>query len=206
MVRFKDLTGQRFGKWTVISRAENRCHHTYWLCRCDCGTEKAVNQCNLVKGVTTSCGCYNKEKANRKTHGLSKHRLYRIYQNMKNRCYRKNDKYYSIYGGRGIKICDEWLNDFAIFAEWALNNGYADTLSIDRINTNGNYEPSNCRWIDNFEQSNNRRTTRQITYNGETHTVREWAKITGIKYEIINDRLKRKWDINRVFNQPIRSA
>lgn len=117
-------------------------------------------------------------------------RLYRIWMAMRARCMCKNLKTYKRYGGRGIKICDEW-NDYLVFKEWALSNGYSDHLSIDRINNDGNYEPSNCRWATNKEQANNKRNNHIITINGESHTFAEWSKISGINYSTIRSRINR---------------
>lgn len=153
-----DLTGQKFGRLTVVERHGVKDGHAAWLCKCDCGNTTVVNGRNLRNGRTTSCGCYHKEiLINRsKTHGMSKTRLYRIWHNMKNRCFYTKDKHFNDYGGRGITVCDEWKNDFESFKKWSLSNGYSDELTIDRINNDGNYEPSNCRWVTMKEQCKNR--------------------------------------------------
>ena len=198
--RLIDLTGKKFGKLTVIERAENRGNETFWKCKCDCGNTKKINGSKLKNGHTKSCGCYKKEishayKGNNslinKTHGMSESRLYRIYKKMYRRCYKPQTKYYCNYGGRGIKICQEWLDDFMNFYKWAMENGYSDELSIDRIDNNGNYEPNNCRWATRKEQANNTRKTVFLTYKGETKSASEWSKITGIRQDTITMR-KRK--------------
>ena len=120
-------------------------------------------------------------------HGQEPKRLYNTWCNMRRRCYEKQNHKYKNYGGRGIKICPEWL-DFCVFREWALSNGYSETLTLDRINVNGNYEPTNCRWVTQKIQQNNRSNNHLITYNGETHTMKEWSEITGISYRTIKDR------------------
>lgn len=123
--------------------------------------------------------------------GLSRTRLYGIWCKIKGKCYTKTDDHYKWYGSRGITVCEEWKNSFITFREWALNNGYSDNLTIDRIDNNGNYEPSNCRWVDMKTQANNRRSNLYLTFNGETKRIYEWCKILGIKYNTLYMRYKR---------------
>lgn len=165
MRKLIDLTGQRFGRLLVIRRVECEKHgEAKWLCQCDCGNETAVFGYLLRSGKTSSCGCSkhdetfrNKKKEQSTVHGGCGTRLYRIWIGMKNRCYNPNAAKYKDYGGRGITICAEWKNDFPAFRDWALSHGYTDALSIDRIDVDGNYEPSNCRWATAKEQRHNRR-------------------------------------------------
>lgn len=135
-------------------------------------------------------------------HGMAGTRLYRAWTNMRNRCNRKADKEYKHYGGRGIKVCEEWKNDFETFKEWALSNGYYDNLTLDRIDTNGNYEPNNCRWITRKAQNNNMTTNVRLTYNGITHNLSEWSEITGISYPTIQGRVRRGWKTEDILFKP----
>lgn len=134
-------------------------------------------------------------------HNHSHARIYFCWQSMKDRCYNPNNKNYKNYGGRGIKVCDEW-KDFVVFEKWAKDNDYNDKLTIDRIDVNGNYEPSNCRWVDMITQENNKTNNRFITYNNETHTLMEWSKILNCNYNSLRTRLERNWSIERAFNVP----
>ena len=201
-----DLTGQKFGRLTVIKRVKNDKHGgSMWLCKCDCGTIKTIRGNSLRQGLTVSCGCYQKEATvkSQTTHGSSKTRLFHIWQNMKRRCYNPNYKFYNYYGGRGITICDEWLNNFSAFKQWSLQNGYTNKLTIDRINSNGNYEPSNCRWVSRKTQQNNTRRTRLHTINGVTHSITEWSRIYNMNPETIRHRVVNEhWDILTALTTP----
>lgn len=178
----------------VIKRANStgNSNQAYWLCKCDCGnTIVTVGYC-LRSGDTKSCGCLLNENRGKssKTHGMTKTRLYHVWLSMKERCYTSTCNTYKNYGGRGIKICDEWLgeNGFVNFKEWSLANGYAEDLSIDRIDVNGNYEPSNCRWATRIQQANNKRNNVYITIDGEVHTLTEWCKILNVSRSTVTKR------------------
>lgn len=200
-----DITGQKFGRLTVIKFIEKRNQHYYYLCKCDCGNEKIVEKGNLRALKIKSCGCFKKEKDSfPKKHGKSYTKLYRIYKALINRCYRQKDINYKNYGGRGISVCQEWLNDFMSFYNWAVLNGYQENLSIDRINVNGNYEPNNCRWTDKITQANNTRRNHYIEYNKQVKTLSQWAKELNVSTGLIKGRLKKGWTIEQVFTTPKR--
>lgn len=195
--RLVDLTGRRFGRWIVLCRADNKKGRTMWHCRCDCGAERDVSASNLVKGYTTSCGCaardINTERM--KTHDRSTSRLYHVYAGMKARCYNKNSPAYKDYGGRGIAICDEWLgkDGFQHFWDWAYSSGYVDDAShgvctLDRIDVNGNYEPSNCRWATLKQQARNKRNNRIVSFCGRDMPMSELSEITGVEHKVLTYR------------------
>ena len=157
MGAFVDLTGNRYGKLVVIalhSKGSRTTGHPQYLCRCDCGNTRIVRANNLQSGNTMSCGCL--KKGNVGAYRPNVRRMYNSWRGMKARCNNPNNNRYHLYGGRGISICDEWQS-FANFERWSLANGYADSLTIDRIDPDGNYCPDNCRWIPPNEQSSNRR-------------------------------------------------
>lgn len=193
-MRVNDLTGQIFGKLKVLERAGSK-HggRAAWKCICECGTECIKIGRDMQVGHTKSCGCLLVE-FNHKTHykhGMWGKRLGVIYHNMKSRCYNPNDTGYANYGGRGIEMCKDWKDNPASFAEWASMSGYTDSLSIDRIDYNGNYTPENCRWVSNKTQQNNKRNNTYITFRGETKTMSEWATYFGIPYKLLKSRNQR---------------
>ena len=283
MSKLIDLTGQKFGRLTVICRGEDLTpksggRKVRWCCKCDCGNDALVTTQNLLRGVTKSCGCFARDYdrntfttdmtgwvmkehgvedskvrvinlykfdkngaewncvcecgkvfiANGKeirsghtlscgclkvertisahtTHGESASRLYKIYAGMKDRCYNKNNKRYDIYGQKGIKICDEWLNSYEAFRDWAMSNGYKEDLTIDRINSNGNYCPDNCRWTTAEVQANNTSRNHLLTYDGETKTMSQWAKEVGLSYYTLRNRINcLGWNVDKSLTTPPR--
>lgn len=207
-MKVQNLTGKRFGMLIVTERAENVVTSggnslVAWKCRCDCGRETVVPAGRLRNGITKSCGCQKhksgKEHWNYK-HGECGTRIYKIWEGIKKRCYTPSFKDYAIYGGKGIKMCNEWTgeNGYENFREWALSHGYdekanSSDCTIDRIDVNGDYSPENCRWVNATQQANNRTTSRYITYHGETHTIAEWARILNVPYGRIQSRLYLGW-------------
>lgn len=208
MGKLIDLTGRRFGRLTVVGRAENYVsprgkQATRWICQCDCGKKTTVVGGDLRDGSVKSCGCFFRECASKfnTTHGQSKTRLFKIWTGMKNRCYNPKNYSYAMYGGRGVTVCEEWLNDFQVFYNWAMSNGYTEKLSIDRIDVNGNYEPSNCRWVTQKVQVINRRGIKKYSLNGEEKTISEWCEIYEKNLYKVCDRIsKLGWTIEEALD------
>lgn len=199
-MRLIDLTGKRFGKLIVIKKEKPKNKHTMWLCKCDCGKEKIVGASELKRGTTKSCGCYNLQKLHeRRKHNMCNTRLYKIWSCMKYRCYGEKYKQKCYYKDKNIKVCDEW-KDFNNFYKWAKDK-YFDGSSIDRIDVNGNYEPSNCRFVDKYIQANNKTNNIIIEYNGEKKTLAQWAKDKNINYFCLRSRYLKGWDIDRMLNE-----
>lgn len=212
MGKLVDLTGQRFGRLVAIERVGRKGSSATWLCKCDCGNEKVVSSHTLREGKSQSCGCLRLERLREKIvkHGGTikgkEERLYDILKGMKRRCSNPNSKGYYLYGRRGIKVCDEWNGEhgYENFREWAMSNNYRDDLTIDRIDANGDYEPSNCRWVTLQAQNLNKRNTRYIIYNGEKRTLKSVADECGIYEQALNSRLKLGWSIERAVSTPLK--
>jgi hypothetical protein len=201
--------GQRYGRLTVLEWRKKYTSGgtpvTTCLCKCDCGNEKEVTYTALHNGNTRSCGCYGSEvKRTQKAHlihGMTGSRIHTEWVAMKTRCKRS-----PLY--KDIEVCPEWSdkeNGFQNFCEWAMQNGYADDLTIDRIDSFGNYEPSNCRWATAKVQNNNRRNNVRHEYRGKSLTLGEWADVVGIKYSILYQRISRGWDIEKTLTTPVNS-
>ena len=210
MPKLIDLAGQRFGRLTVVSRAENTLEgRARWLCKCICGNQTVATGKGLRNGCTKSCGCLIKDvNLSRATHGDSKRqkmkRLYRIWCAVKSRVSNKNQPQYKDYGGRGITICEDWASDYITFRDWSLKNGYNDTLTIDRIDNEKGYYPDNCRWVSMRTQQRNKSRNRDITFNNETKTLSEWAEALGMNYFTLHKRMQHGWSIEKAFTKPLK--
>ena len=207
---FQDHTGERFGKLTVLEcTGRSKDGNPIWLCRCDCGNMHEATARNLVHGKVKSCGC-KRHEGTRTTHGEADSRLYNVWNAMKQRCSNPNNTAWHNYGERGIRVCDEWQT-FESFKEWAIANGYDESAkygkcSIDRIDTDGDYTPDNCRWVDYVVQGNNRRDCTSITADGITRTIAEWARENNINPSTIRSRLRAGWEPARAVTQETRAA
>lgn len=200
----RNLIGQRFGRLVVIERAPNRAGNScaIWRCLCDCGNEKLKASHDLKRAHAPSCGCWGRERISeaKGTHRLTETREYVIWAGMKQRCLNANSDAYPYYGGRGIQICDRWVDSFESFLA---DMGKAPPgTSIDRIDNDGNYEPGNCRWATAKVQTKNRRVAHYMTARGETHLMAEWAEIVGIRRGTISNRLRCGWsDEDAIFGR-----
>lgn len=200
--KIQNIIGKKFGKITIIdidSYNPIKCK-----CKCECGNIKIIGLKDLRSGRTVSCGCFARKKNSEihTIHGKSHSRLFSIWVNMISRCENKNIDTYNYYGKRGISVCCEWRNDFTKFYEWAVNHGYKDNLTLDRIDNDKNYSPDNCRWATMKEQSNNTRRNRMITYNGETKTLQQWAEKIGLEESTLRSRLNRGWSVDKAIETP----
>ena len=205
MSKLVDLTGKIFGKLTVVSRASNdKQGRVMWNCVCDCGNEKTktVRSYDLISGRVSSCGCLRIGKKNAEVHGKRATRLYRIWTGMKQRCNNAKSPSYNLYGGENKIICHEWVNDFTVFYDWAMANGYADNLTIERIDNTKGYTPSNCKWATYKEQENNRRNNRYIEYHEKKYTISQLAEKLNMNPATLNWRLKNGWDESELCMTP----
>lgn len=205
-----DITGKKFGRLLVLSRAlSSPSRKAMWNCLCDCGRECVVDGWALRSGHTTSCGCFQKERVSNanSTHGKSKSRLYYVWNEMRQRCENTKHVSYSLYGGRGISVCEDWKN-FDNFYHWAIDNGYdakaqRGNCTIDRLDSNGDYCPSNCTWASSKEQARNRRNTLKVIYNGELRVLSELCEILSVEYPLVYARVvKLGWSVERALSTP----
>jgi hypothetical protein len=196
MPKLIDLTGKRYERLLVIKYEEKANNgDSYWLCKCDCEKVLKVLGKSLRYGRSKSCGCLTRDRTiSRNTkHNMCSTSVYTVWRSIKQRCYDNNCKAYKNYGGRGINVCDEWLNDFMSFYNWSMSNGYAPSLEIDRRNNDGDYEPSNCRWASRIEQANNNRHNHVITYMGKSQTIQQWSRERNINHGTLLSRIYRGW-------------
>ena len=199
---------KRYGKLVIksIHYTDGTKTNTKVNCICDCGNKKIISLRTIRRGRTKSCGCLQKEKSSQSRKARSKHnqshtRLYRTYQSMIDRCTNESCKSYKDYGGRGIKVCDEWLNDINKFFDWSKHNNYNDNLFLDRIDNDKDYTPDNCRFVDSYTQNNNRRNNIKIEYNNEIKTVSQWSKYFNINYNFFYNRIKKGYNIDKILNE-----
>lgn len=210
-----ELIGKRFGRLVVVGEGEiyvspSGKRERTWCCKCDCGNEVCLRISNL-RNNTRSCGCLRKEVTSEryKTHGERFSRLWQVWSHMKARCYNPKNSSYKNYGGRGVKVCKEWKDNFQAFYKWSYANGYDENAkrgecTLDRIDVNGNYCPENCRWVSQDIQSRNKRQNIKIEYNGETKVLKDWALELGINYGTLYSRVHNpNWDIERCFTEPV---
>lgn len=204
-MKFKNLVGQKFGRLLVIERATSEKGHTRWLCRCDCGKECIVYGSSLKSNNTRSCGCYKVENAKKlySTVRQNDKKLYSVWNGIKQRCLNKNSKSYHNYGGRGIKIDEKWADNYESFYNWAISSGYKKGLEIDRIDNNGDYCESNCRFVNKETQANNKRNVKLYTINGETKSLPQWCRDYNIDYYLVRQRVyKLGWSIENALSCP----
>lgn len=203
-----DILNLKFNRWTVIAFSHKSGKKQFFSCLCECGTEGVVRKDQLTRGISKSCGCWKREVSKEQiirlstTHGLAnKSKSYSIWKHITQRCLNKNNPSYKNYGGRGITICERWKDYANFFADMG---DCPEGMSIDRIDNNGNYEPSNCRWADKKTQANNTRTNIFIKHDGETLTIKQWSEKLSIPYLTLYQRIfKLSWPIKRAFTAPI---
>ena len=192
------MIGKKYGRLRVEEPARKKYGQVAWLCKCDCGNYTTATTRELLNGRKKSCGCAIKK------HGETGQPLYHRWEGIKQRTLNENSKDYEQYGARGITVCPEWRDSYESFRNWALENGYRDDLTLDRIDVNGPYSPENCRWVTAKQQANNRRTNKKIYYNGEEKTIKEWAEVIGIEYNALRYRINNGWSIEKALTTPQR--
>lgn len=206
MRKIENLTGRKYGRLRVVgfSHMDKR-SKTYWHCLCDCGERRVVVSSSLKTGNTKACGCLSRELSGKRLadalykHGECQTRLYKTYIRMKDRCSAFGKRRGKHYADKGVEVCSEWKKDFMNFREWALNNGYDDKLSIDRIDPFGNYEPDNCRWANSVTQGRNKRASTYIEYMGMTLHLKEWSEYFGLDYHTLYQRWRDRKDVATLF-------
>lgn len=210
---FINLTGQRYGRLTVTGYAGGDGKHSYWWCRCDCGTEAKVSANKLRKAHTKSCGCLSADvcRSSFTTHGMSRDPLYNVWAKMRNRCSSTKDPAFPDYGGRGIRVCQRWINGdgsregFACFLD-DMGPKPSPSHSLDRIDNNGDYTPENCRWATKTEQARNRRSNYRVTMGGRSCALSEACEQLGLPFALVNSRIQQGWSTERALSQPFRKS
>jgi hypothetical protein len=193
-----DLTGKRFGKWVVEGQAFIKNNAVFWNCKCDCGGAKTVNGKVLRNGKSKSCGCYREDI--KKTHGMYQTPIHRVWSNMIQRCHNPKNTAYHNYGARGIKVCDRWRNSFEAFYQ-DVGDVPFEGAQLDRVNNDLDYSPSNFKWVTREENLNNTRINRTITHDGETLTLMQWHRKTGIPYSTLRQRLNSGWETSKILGK-----
>lgn len=203
-MRPKDETGKRYGRLVAKSKVERPGKGLFWNCVCDCGREVVVWGANLRSGNSKSCGCLGREnlRASKTSHGKAHTREYHVWLTMKSRCLNPNNQKYADYGGRGIKVCDRWLDFDAFYDD--MGDRPSDAHSIDRIDNDGDYCPENCRWATTSQQQRNKRSSCVLAWNGKEQTAVEWAAELGISQAVIASRLYRGWSVERTLTTPVK--
>lgn len=195
-----DLSGLRVGNFVVLNlHHSDEYRHKFYQCKCDCGTV-FVKRDDMIKNAKhKACNNCKRKRNDMVKHNKSNTKLYRIYYGMKQRCNNPSAREYHNYGGRGIKVCDEWENDFSSFYNWSIGNGYTIGLQLDRINNDENYEPNNCRWVTPIINSNNKRTCVYFEYNGKKLSINQWSRELGINKNTLWRYLRvKKYDIEYI--------
>lgn len=199
-----DLVGKKFNRLLVVKKAGRKNYKVMWECVCDCGNTTFVNTFYLINSKIRSCGCLHKEQLIERntTHNQRHTKLYETWKKMRDRCNRPNATQYKDYGGRGIKVCEEWDKSFQAFYDWSYANGYDDNLTIDRIDNNKGYSPENCRWATYKEQMRNKRTNHIITYKNQSQCISQWCEELNLSYSAVTGRLRRGWSVEKALSTP----
>lgn len=199
-----DLVGKKFNRLLVVKKAGRKNYKVMWECVCDCGNTTFVNTFYLINSKIRSCGCLHKEQLIERntTHNQRHTKLYETWKKMRDRCNRPNATQYKDYGGRGIKVCEEWDKSFQAFYDWSYANGYDDNLTIDRIDNNKGYYPENCRWATYKEQMRNKRTNHIITYKNQSQCISQWCEELNLSYSAVTGRLRRGWSVEKALSTP----
>lgn len=205
--KFTDLNGKEFGRWTVLSKAPQRSGKTHWFCRCECGKERSVPATKLLTEKSRGCGCVRRRPLGivcGKKHGMSRTAEYVAWQQIRGRCENNARKDFHRYGGRNIRVSEQWQSFEAFYDD--MGPRPSSEHSIERRDNDGNYEKSNCYWATSKEQARNRRTSRLLTFKGETRCLTEWAEVVGLRPITLTSRLRLGWSVERALTAPVRHS